>query len=141
MSADGATFEMHALVQLATRTWLEAHGHLEKWRNRYIENLNAAFPKPDYKNWTTCRAFLPHVKSVEARVVTSKRSLRPWSYILHNVAEYAKQMGEYSEAERLYKIECMISLDFPPINNEVEYEVLLVGLRLVWELETSYLSF
>jgi hypothetical protein len=26
MNADGTTFEMHGLVQLATRKWLEAHG-------------------------------------------------------------------------------------------------------------------
>ena len=28
------------------------------------------------------------------------------------------------------KIECMIQLDFPTTNNEVEYETLLVGLDL-----------
>ena len=28
------------------------------------------------------------------------------------------------------KIECMIRLDFPPTNNEVEYETLVAGLDL-----------
>ena len=34
------TFEMHALVQLAMRKWLEANGQLEAWKQRYIKNLS-----------------------------------------------------------------------------------------------------
>jgi len=29
VNADGTTFEIHGLVQLATRKWLEAHGQIE----------------------------------------------------------------------------------------------------------------
>jgi hypothetical protein len=32
VNADGITFDMHGLVQLATRKWLEAHGQIEKWK-------------------------------------------------------------------------------------------------------------
>lgn len=31
ISPGGTTFEMHRLVQLATRKWLEAHEQLERW--------------------------------------------------------------------------------------------------------------
>lgn len=36
VSTEPNEFEMHRLVQLATLTWLEAHGQIEHWRQRYI---------------------------------------------------------------------------------------------------------
>lgn len=49
-SIDGTTFEMHGLVQLATRKWLEAHDQLERWKQQYIKNLSTVFLTGDYKN-------------------------------------------------------------------------------------------
>ncbi|KAI1619195.1 hypothetical protein EDD37DRAFT_660448 [Exophiala viscosa] len=44
-------FNMHSLVQLSTRTWLEIHkGGLERWQERYIEVMGAAFPEANYDN-------------------------------------------------------------------------------------------
>lgn len=40
---DQSTFEMHRLVQLGTRTWLEADGQLEKWRRRFVQSLCVSF--------------------------------------------------------------------------------------------------
>ena len=57
------TFEMHALVQLASRRWLEANGELEQWKQCYIKNLSVEFPTGEYENWTYCRALSPHAKS------------------------------------------------------------------------------
>ena len=36
-------------------------------------------------------------------------------------------------------VECMVRLDFPTTNNEVEYEALVVGLDLARAVERSYL--
>ena len=58
------TFEMHALVQLATRKWLEANGKLEQWKQCYIKNLSAEFPTGEYENWTYCRTLFPHIKVI-----------------------------------------------------------------------------
>ncbi|KAL9577919.1 MAG: hypothetical protein Q9203_007282, partial [Teloschistes exilis] len=49
------TFEMHALVQLAMRKWLEANEQLEKWKQQYIRSLSAAFPSGEYENFPTCQ--------------------------------------------------------------------------------------
>jgi hypothetical protein len=40
---EGATFEMHALVQLAMRQWLGANEQLERWKQQYIRALCLAF--------------------------------------------------------------------------------------------------
>ena len=39
VNANGTTFEMHGLVQMATRKWLEAHGQVERWKHQFIRNL------------------------------------------------------------------------------------------------------
>jgi tetratricopeptide (TPR) repeat protein len=102
VSKDGATFEMHALVQLATRRWLKLHGYLEIWKRQYIKNLYTVFPDPNHENWKACRTLFPHVKSAEAHKPTAKHSLQRWVSMLFKAATYAEDIGEYAEAERMY---------------------------------------
>ncbi|KAL8637133.1 MAG: hypothetical protein Q9228_005565 [Teloschistes exilis] len=54
------TFEMHALVQLAMRKWLEANEQLEPWEQQYIKSLSAAIPNGEYENSAICQALFPH---------------------------------------------------------------------------------
>ncbi|KAL8696332.1 MAG: hypothetical protein Q9201_007713, partial [Fulgogasparrea decipioides] len=44
-------FEMHRLVQFATRKWLEQRQELERWKERYIAIIADAFPPGTYENW------------------------------------------------------------------------------------------
>ncbi|KAL9024571.1 MAG: hypothetical protein Q9196_006422, partial [Gyalolechia fulgens] len=95
------TFEMHALVQLATRTWLKANGQLEGWKQCYIKNLSAEFPTGEYENWTYCQALFPHAKSAATQQPSGDGSLREWASLLHNAAWYALEKGSISEAINL----------------------------------------
>ena len=92
------TFEMHALVQLATRKWLEANGKFEQWKQCYIKNLSAEFPIGEYENWTYCQALFPHVKSAVTQRPKAEGSLREWASLLHNAAWYAWRKGSITEA-------------------------------------------
>ncbi|OCK85164.1 hypothetical protein K432DRAFT_343643 [Lepidopterella palustris CBS 459.81] len=98
---DGRTFEMHGLVQLATRKWLQAHNQLERWKQQYIKNLCTAFPTGNHENWRICQELFPHARSAEAQRPATESSLREWATILHNAAWYALAMGKYTEAERM----------------------------------------
>ena len=80
------TFGMHALVQLATRKWLETNGQLELWKQRYIKNLSAEFPTEEYKNWTYCKALFPYAKSAVIQRPKGKESLKKWALLLYNAA-------------------------------------------------------
>ena len=60
----GMSFEMHALVQLATRTWLTTNDKLEQWKQQFISSLSAAFPTGAYENWAACQALYAHAKAV-----------------------------------------------------------------------------
>ncbi|MCJ1278041.1 hypothetical protein MMC21_005855 [Puttea exsequens] len=98
------TFEMHALVQLATRKWLEANGKLEQWKQCYIKNLSAEFPTGEYENWTYCQALFPHTKSAVTQRPKAEESLREWASLLYHAAWYALRKGSITEAVDLSQI-------------------------------------
>jgi tetratricopeptide (TPR) repeat protein len=58
------SFDMHNLVQLSVRKWLEIHQLLNKWREKAIEIMAQKFPCEDYENWSICQMLLPHAKEV-----------------------------------------------------------------------------
>jgi tetratricopeptide (TPR) repeat protein len=97
-----ATFEMHRLVQLATRKWLAANDRLERWKESYIRRLHAAFPDPaDFENWATCQALFAHVKSAAEQRPTDTSSLKEWAMLLTRAVKYAQTKGSLAEAEAL----------------------------------------
>ncbi|KAI4163243.1 MAG: hypothetical protein LQ342_003179 [Letrouitia transgressa] len=95
------TFEMHALVQLATRKWLEASGQLEQWKQRYIRNLSDEFPPGRYENWMRCQELFPHAKSAVTQQPKADESLREWALLLYNAAWYAEKRGNVVDAIQL----------------------------------------
>jgi hypothetical protein len=101
INADGSTFEMHSLVQLATRKWLEVHSQLEHWKQQFLRNLCAEFPTMEYKNWSKFQALLPHAKSAAAQQPEVQDSLRDWASILCMAAWYMWKMGNGVEMEKM----------------------------------------
>jgi tetratricopeptide (TPR) repeat protein len=98
---DGQTFEMHGLVQLATRKWLQIHGEDEKWKARFCRKLNAVFPTSDHKNWGWCEMLFPHAKSAEMQRPVEATAAREWAQLLRKAGCYALIRGNYREAERM----------------------------------------
>jgi hypothetical protein len=101
VNTSGTSFEMHALVQLATRKWLEAKGTFEQWNQRFISNLCAEYPTGDYENWTMCQALFAHAKSATGQQPKSEPSLVEWATLLYHAAWYAWRKGNAAEAEEL----------------------------------------
>ncbi|KAK3646859.1 hypothetical protein LTR56_008347 [Elasticomyces elasticus] len=64
VTTDASVWEMHRLVQVATRKWLKSQGQLEQWGDQYIEHLCALVPLGTYENWMACRNYYPHAQSV-----------------------------------------------------------------------------
>ncbi|KAI1325937.1 TPR repeat protein [Xylariaceae sp. FL0255] len=55
ISEDIRVFEMHGLVQLATRKWLTASGDAGVFQNQFILRMAQAFPAgDDFENWSIC---------------------------------------------------------------------------------------
>ncbi|WPH01833.1 Hypothetical protein R9X50_00468700 [Acrodontium crateriforme] len=102
---DQTAFEMHRLVQLATRTWLEARGEHRQWFERSVAHLQAALPSVDYANWPEWRMLYPHVKMAMSARTSSKDDSRNISlqlaYIFHTAAIYALDQGLTTDSEAL----------------------------------------
>ena len=101
VNTNGTTFEMHGLVQLAMKKWLEAHGQIERWKRQFIKNLDAELPTGEYENWEKCRALFPHAQSAAAQRPKEQDSLLDWASILYNAAWYALRMGKGVETENM----------------------------------------
>jgi hypothetical protein len=101
VNANGTTFEMHGLVQLATRKWLEAHGQIERWKHQFIKNLDAELPTGEYENWERCQALFPHAQSAASHKPKGSDSLTGWASVLYKAAWYAIRIGKGVEAENM----------------------------------------
>ncbi|KAF3389702.1 hypothetical protein DPV78_011778 [Talaromyces pinophilus] len=101
INVDQTTFNMHSLVQLATRRWLEVNGELEKWKRQYIQNLNAQFPIGEYENWAQCQVLFPHAKSAALQQPREQGSLLEWATVLYKAASYDWQKGNGAEGKQL----------------------------------------
>ncbi|KAF2489044.1 TPR-like protein [Lophium mytilinum] len=131
LTTDATTFDMHRLVQLATRKWLEAQGQLETWKEQYIDNLCRAFPTGRFENWAQCQPLFPHAVSALLQQPRSKRSLERWALLLHNAAWYAQLKGSLSDAEKLSKMVVQVFIKL--YGKEHEYtsrSMLLLGQSL-----------
>jgi tetratricopeptide (TPR) repeat protein len=101
INTDGTSFEMHRLVQLATREWLKAYKQQERWKEHFIKNLSTELPTGEYENWVKCQTLYPHALSAVLQQPEEEDSLRDWASILHKAAWYAWSMGKGVEAEKM----------------------------------------
>lgn len=101
MTRDVDTFKMHSLVQLATRTWLENEGQLDKWRNQFIINLRRELPQATYENWKKCGALFPHARTALIQRPRDQQSLIEWFDLLYNAAAYAWQSCKTVDSEQM----------------------------------------
>ena len=93
-------FEMHGLVQLSTRMWLETFGQDETFRQQYIERMAALFPPGQFENWSICRTLFAHAR-VTLDYQPSENTVESWAIVLHNGGWYAWSQGKYEDAQQM----------------------------------------
>jgi hypothetical protein len=91
----GGYFEMHQLVQLATKKWLDAHSEMIKWNQKALMMVSKAFPTRNFENWTECVMLLPHAKAVLSCSLLDRDDLLNKASILHNLSWYLWLKGDY----------------------------------------------
>ncbi|RII17513.1 hypothetical protein CUC08_Gglean002353 [Alternaria sp. MG1] len=100
VAADEKTFEMHSLVQLATRQWLQGQDEASVWLEVALEVLAAAFPSGQPETWATCRILFPHTTKVLGQMSDTNNEARlDCATIATNAAWYLMLTGEYANAE------------------------------------------
>ncbi|KAK8043706.1 kinesin light chain 3 [Apiospora rasikravindrae] len=95
-------FDVHRLVRLAMRNWVQTHGEQSQQVTDIVWQLFEEFPWPTHENRDMWTWYLPHAQSVlgfrdEGREKETLGSLQ------HNVAECYNLLGKYSEAEQMHR--------------------------------------
>ncbi|GES66729.1 hypothetical protein ATETN484_0017002200 [Aspergillus terreus] len=95
---DKRSFDMHRLVQLSVRRWLEIHQQLDSWREKSREAMAQLFPTGDYEYWTTCLNLLPHSKEVLKFIPLNDQDRLNAATIASKSGYYLFHRGAYEEA-------------------------------------------
>ena len=98
------SFEMHRLVQLSMRSWLETDEQLSKWIKESIRVLTAAFPSGDYKTWADCQVLLPHAREAISHVTGDEEDVLNQAKIALSTGWYLYLRGEYKTAEKVVRM-------------------------------------
>jgi tetratricopeptide (TPR) repeat protein len=61
----GSKLDMHRLVHLATRIWVNQNGREEETRMAALKHVSEVFPSDDYTNRYIWRDYLPHVARIK----------------------------------------------------------------------------
>ncbi|KAM0471568.1 hypothetical protein ACHAPX_009224 [Trichoderma viride] len=94
-------YDMHRLVRLATRNWLENDGEFETYVTATLHRLNKVFPRPEYENRVDWLQYLPHALTALKFGEYSTDNMTK-SYLLSKVALSHFLLGKYQDAESLY---------------------------------------
>lgn len=95
-------FEIHRLVRLTMRNWLQQQGQQSQQVTETILHLAEEFPWPRHENRNIWTSYLPHAQSVlgfrdECTETEALASLQ------HSIAEVYDLLGKYPEAEQVHR--------------------------------------
>ncbi|KAH7124618.1 hypothetical protein EDB81DRAFT_890057 [Dactylonectria macrodidyma] len=99
-SHDGKAFDMHRLVQLCVKGWLQGHNEYSTWVDAAIVTLCEAYPTGEHENWAQCALLLPHAQRI-LTAFPSTKSVKQ-ATLQFNVAWYLDTQGRYASAESLH---------------------------------------
>ncbi|KAL9118306.1 MAG: hypothetical protein Q9187_005152 [Circinaria calcarea] len=95
------TYDMHRLVHITTRKWLETSGQHKKWSVRALTMLSINFPNGDYHSWQTCALFLPHALKVIRCELHGVEEAILLGTLQFKVARYYYKQGLFFDAKEL----------------------------------------
>ncbi|EHK25616.1 uncharacterized protein TRIVIDRAFT_134921, partial [Trichoderma virens Gv29-8] len=96
------SFDIHRLVRLAMRNWLEKNGELKECVTSAIQQLNQVLPFPKHENRDVWIKYLPHAHAaleLPEYLAINEREAR----LSFKVAEGNYILGRYQTAEDIYR--------------------------------------
>jgi tetratricopeptide (TPR) repeat protein len=98
--AEGS-LEMHRLVQVSTRKWLEVNNALEGWKETYIRLIGTEFDKKYNDDWRACQSVLPQIQSAIDCRPYHPTSLELWASLVKKASVFLYRIGQYTMSERM----------------------------------------
>jgi tetratricopeptide (TPR) repeat protein len=129
---NGQFFEMHRLVQLATRRWLQSNNSIQEWKSNAIARMANNFPDGKYENWKICAMLLPHAKEVIAYQTADRESSLQRADVLGNVGWYEAAVGHHDISTRLR--EQALSIELQYLNkDDIQIGISMANLGLAYQ--------
>ncbi|KAI1382616.1 uncharacterized protein F4822DRAFT_100890 [Hypoxylon trugodes] len=94
------SFDIHRLVRLAMRNWLQTNGEWQKWAIDAIQHLTDKYPFPMHENRSIWMRYLPHGQLV---LYLRNKFADKKTDLLFNIAGSYSMLGKYNEAEQMYR--------------------------------------
>ncbi|KAI7759632.1 hypothetical protein LZL87_014155 [Fusarium oxysporum] len=98
------SFEMHRLVQLSMRKWLQAANQLSKWTKESIRVLTTAFPSGKYPTWVDCQVLFPHAREIMGHAAGDEEDILNQAEIALRAGRVLLFRGEYNTAEEVVRM-------------------------------------
>ncbi|TQV93756.1 kinesin [Cordyceps javanica] len=96
----GTKFEMHRLVQLATKKWLASSKRQEEFKQMFIYRLALSAPEAKGQNELRYRDMMSHFQ-IAIRLRPNKTNLRFWFHLCYCISWYMGFLGQYDKAKNL----------------------------------------
>ncbi|KAI1085927.1 hypothetical protein F5B19DRAFT_248199, partial [Rostrohypoxylon terebratum] len=94
------SFDIHRLVRLVMRNWLQTNGEWQEWATKVFQRLTDKYPFPKHENRAIWMRYLPHGQAVlQLRNECADKE----TGLLFNVAQSYTVLGKYNEAEQMYR--------------------------------------
>ena len=122
-------FELHRLVQIATRHWIERDGSSQEWIDCAIDRMAEEFPQAadQSQEWVACETLLPHIEEVLGNEPGSEQHRLTYAILLIRSSWYLiERKGNYLLAEERSKKALVIQRNELANNDVVSLNTLSV---------------
>jgi tetratricopeptide (TPR) repeat protein len=116
-NADGHHFDMHRLVQITTKKWLDLQNELQRWKAKFIvlmdENCldvqNDLQRRKDKsfglmgQNYPDFKSLMPHAMAAVPYRPLGGEVLRPWGCLMHKLASHKAEQADFDVARNLHQ--------------------------------------
>ena len=106
VDSKGQMFELHRLVQIATRHWIERDGSTQEWIDCAIDRMAEEFPQAmdQRQSWAACETLISHVEEVLGNEPGSEQHQLESANLLTNSSWYLiERKGDVLLAEERSK--------------------------------------
>jgi tetratricopeptide (TPR) repeat protein len=98
------SLDMHRLVQLVTRSWLDKTEANDWFRRKALVCISNLYPFGEFENREVCRAYLAHALAVlELHVANEDDEVTSRACLLHCVGGYFHLEGLHRQAEEMFR--------------------------------------
>ncbi|KAI1820891.1 hypothetical protein F4861DRAFT_542494 [Xylaria intraflava] len=94
------SFDIHRLVRLVMRNWLQEKGEWEAWTKTVVQQFEKEYPRPEHKDRKRWTRYLPHGQAVLE--TTGAVAIVDYDFPFL-IGESYLRLGRYGEAERLFR--------------------------------------